>query len=940
MTALPHELNERLAGLEARIRRVEDHLKLQEQVAPAALAHAAGTGEPAAGVALGQSSSSEELNELTGADAPIVPETTSLEVAHTQDGAAHHPVLPPPLPVTPPAAAPVPPLAETLRAAAANARARAAMKIGHGLDPQADPASGRSQASRVSAEPSPLSSWDIESLIGGRWYAIAGALAVVLGIVLFLKLGFDRGWFDMAPAVKCSIAAFFGCVLVACGEVLRRRVSSAAATGAFAAGLGVVYASVYAAFRLYGLLPDSVAFALLGLTAVGGIAISALAKLPVIAIVSLIGGYLAPFLFADSPARPVVMPAYLTMLLLIGLGISAAQGKAFTHVRSLVRVATLLLGGLWFFQQGRDVPTTAVSFSIFVWVTYHVELLWSSVRREIDAQPLGSISDSLTLDHWHQWSPLASTFSVTAWSCVIGVLALRDWGATDWLSPAAYFASTATIGWFLAGHLDCFRVTPSNSRERLGAMMHVQAAALLLITIALLLGGWAQITAWLIMACAAAVAGNLLRSRVFHVYALAPMLICTGRLLAYDSTFGSLSKHAATWMGMDISMWTVLMCLAGAAWCVNALIFLRYGGQRTGQASGAWANTADASTLVGIALAGIAFGHAAPNFWLRGWIVLSCAALCWIWSSLTARRQVGAVSEVVATLALLCALASAWWNHRSGAIEVAGLYLTPYATLPLGIACMLGLRAVVRALDSTHSRLADALLASGMLVLAFTPVHTQAQISSVLIIWSLLALAAAALRGTLGRFQPLFGIVPIMLLSLCVWSVRYLGDSWSTGGFVSGLIISAVLGLIPTVLSLREPLVHQESTRRAFAGVAAILLLVNTSMQVAQTASRLVDDVTIRAAAISVWWGIFALGLIVLGFFRKLPLLRHAGLALLAVAAAKGLIVDLWSASAIWRIMSLVLLGLMMIGVAAGYQKIIRSLGQRSSHDLEQESSV
>lgn len=893
MTARPQELDARVSSLEARLRRVEDHLKI--------------AGEP---------------------------ESTSAKGAVRGESAGGAPVpCPPPLP---PAIPTVPP-ASTLD----SPRQMPTLVALGGASADAVPAQQPPPQSPHSGSPwrdfkpttTSFSSWDIESLIGGRWYAIAGALAVVLGIVLFLKLGFDRGWFDMAPAVKCGLAAFFGCLLIGCGEVLRRRVSSAAATGAYAAGLGVVYASAYAAFRLYGLLPDTLAFALLGFTAIAGITISAAANLPIVAIVSLLGGYLAPFLFADAPARPLVLPAYLIMLLLIGLGICALRGRSFSHVRSIVRVATLLLGAVWFFQQGREVPIVAIGFSAIVWIACHVELIWSSVRRSIEAQPLRSWQDQLTLEHWHQWSPLASTFSLTAWSCVLGVLALREGGQADWLAPAAYLVATAGLGSFLAGHLDCFRQVPGNTQERIGAMMHAQAAALLLVTIALVLGGWAQITAWLIMATAAACTGNLLRSRVFHLYALAPLLICTGRLLAYDLSWGDMSADRTVWWGLEVSIWTILMCIAGAAWCVNAIVLLRYGGGRTSQATGAWASTSDVASCVGISLAGIALASAAPTEWARGWVFLSCAAACWIWSAFLGRRRLGAMSEVGTLGTILPALASVWWDHRSNSVSIAGLYLTPYALLPLCIAFMLAGRAVTRARSRTQPGLANILLVAGMFVLTFAAVHTRASVPSVLVIWSGIAIAAAALRASTLRFQPMFGIVAIMLLSMGVWSIRAMGDTWSPGVFVAGLIMSATLGLIPTVLSLREPLEQQEAVRRAFAGVSALLLLINTSLQVAQMASNLLDDQTIRAAAISVWWGLFALGLIMLGFFRRLPLLRHAGLGLLAIAAAKGLIVDLWAASAIWRIMSLVLLGLMMIGVAAGYQKIIRSLAERHPSD-------
>src|SRR5690606_6194785 len=113
----------------------------------------------------------------------------------------------------------------------------------------------RESASRSAPSPAPKSSptsFDLERLIGGKTFAVLGALAVVVAAGLFLKLAYDQGWLGRIPdAWKCGLSALFGGALLALGEVALRRWGRAASIGLTSAGLGVVYMSAYAAYGMY-----------------------------------------------------------------------------------------------------------------------------------------------------------------------------------------------------------------------------------------------------------------------------------------------------------------------------------------------------------------------------------------------------------------------------------------------------------------------------------------------------------------------------------------------------------------------------------------------------------------------------------------------------------------------------------------------------------------
>ena len=81
-------------------------------------------------------------------------------------------------------------------------------------------------------------------------------------------------------------------------------------------------------------------------------------------------------------------------------------------------------------------------------------------------------------------------------------------------------------------------------------------------------------------------------------------------------------------------------------------------------------------------------------------------------------------------------------------------------------------------------------------------------------------------------------------------------------------------------------------------------------------------------AGLSIWWAFYAIGLVVVGFLRSVPLIRHCGLGLLAVTAIKFLILDLSGAEAEYRVVSALGIGLLMVGTSIVYARFGRRLDQ------------
>lgn len=102
----------------------------------------------------------------------------------------------------------------------------------------------------------------------------------------------------------------------------------------------------------------------------------------------------------------------------------------------------------------------------------------------------------------------------------------------------------------------------------------------------------------------------------------------------------------------------------------------------------------------------------------------------------------------------------------------------------------------------------------------------------------------------------------------------------------------------------------------------------------APEAERVSDPAMARQTALSVYGGVYAIGLVAVGFVWRSALMRYGGLGLLAVTLAKVLLVDLAHVRYIYRVLSLLAVGLLFIATSVAYAKLsARLLGGRGAAD-------
>jgi uncharacterized membrane protein len=77
----------------------------------------------------------------------------------------------------------------------------------------------------------------------------------------------------------------------------------------------------------------------------------------------------------------------------------------------------------------------------------------------------------------------------------------------------------------------------------------------------------------------------------------------------------------------------------------------------------------------------------------------------------------------------------------------------------------------------------------------------------------------------------------------------------------------------------------------------------------------------LQQVGLSVLWTVYAAAALAVGFVRGLPAVRYAALGLLGITIAKVFLLDLSALDAIYRILSFVVLGVVLLAIAYVYQR-------------------
>ncbi|MBT2143773.1 DUF2339 domain-containing protein [Rhodanobacter sp. LX-100] len=171
-----------------------------------------------------------------------------------------------------------------------------------------------------------------------------GMLVLFAGVAALLKYASDAGMLRVPIGLRLSLVALAAIIALLVGWRQRdeRRVFALSLQGG---AIGVLLITVFAAFRLYALLPPPAAFVLLMVLVAGVGLLAVLQEALALAVLGLLAGFLAPILTSTGHGSHVALFSYYAVLNLAILGI--AWKRSWRVLNLLGFVATFGIGSAW-----------------------------------------------------------------------------------------------------------------------------------------------------------------------------------------------------------------------------------------------------------------------------------------------------------------------------------------------------------------------------------------------------------------------------------------------------------------------------------------------------------------------------------------------------------------------------------------------------------------
>ena len=206
------------------------------------------------------------------------------------------------------------------------------------LAPSATPAPAAAAAARAAAA-APES---LESRIGGRWLLNIGIAAIVIGVAYFQKWAIDYNW--ITPTMRVIQGAIAGAVMIVAGGRFARRGYDFYGQMIAGGGVAVLYVSTYAAFNYYQLIERPTAFVLLAAISALGAWLADRHESQGLAVCSVTGGFVTPFLLAGNTDAQVALFTYDAILVAGTMFLAGRRDWPSLHVVSYVLTLVTIAG--------------------------------------------------------------------------------------------------------------------------------------------------------------------------------------------------------------------------------------------------------------------------------------------------------------------------------------------------------------------------------------------------------------------------------------------------------------------------------------------------------------------------------------------------------------------------------------------------------------------
>lgn len=209
-----------------------------------------------------------------------------------------------------------------------------------------------------------------ELVFGGNPLVRVGVVVLFFGFAFLVKYAVDNDLFPIE--LRLAATALAGIALTGVGWRLRTKrpdVGLALQGG----GVGVLYLSIFAAFRLYELIPGGLAFGLLVAVALLTALVAVLQNAQSLAVLALLGGFFAPVLASTGEGSHVALFSYYVVL--NAAVVAIAWFKPWRPLNLVGFFCTFGIAGLWMAEAyepafyGTTQPFLVLFFLIYFGIT-------------------------------------------------------------------------------------------------------------------------------------------------------------------------------------------------------------------------------------------------------------------------------------------------------------------------------------------------------------------------------------------------------------------------------------------------------------------------------------------------------------------------------------------------------------------------------------------
>jgi uncharacterized membrane protein len=841
----------------------------------------------------------------------------------------------------------------------------------------------------------------LEQMIGLKGAGWVGAIVLVLGAAFGIKYGYEQGYFSGIPAAaRVAMMALGGLALVGAGEWVYRRINHLSAVGLYAAGVAVLFLVAYFGHAYYALYSREAAFTFMAVAMLIGSAVAMRGQMVSVAVLSLLGGNLAPLVLPTQGARVVPLLSYLLMLQIVALVLAdwGASRKWWTlRTLSLVTTGLWVAGAIDGAGMRYDAAGAPLIFTLIFAGLYQLELILSAWRTSPGpgpAEPAGQAVQSPTIP--------GLLFSAVVTAVLTAALL---WIFAD---ATALVRGGWVLGLAAAAALDGFMVPLLFGPRTRGLAIgyRVQAAGLLVVAVPVLWEGPAVVVGWGVLALAFALMGALLDLKVARRAAAATWVLAVA--WGYGWWQGGLTHAEAlrTWWTIGQTALPAFVILGWLLMLAAHAIALLTLWQRRKRQAEQGAGGEDWQMFL-----------ASSGLLRTAWVVQACGGLVFVAVSVAGLPTLGATLALLAYAWLLAlgdagaprlqlilqagavlALAMVKWVtvdlladrlKPTWSASAHAVLLNPLMGVGTLIALsLLGLYALRRQRLTTwletraDGRAVGAGVMVGGLVLLLLTIGLSFEIDRVVeaarasggvagsvragawpalqlkqLGWTMLWMVfSGALLGLIVKLQPpgqrreeaLRGVaaLPLLLalkyLTLDTLTFRLAGHPAHVAVLANLQTLAALVvlgGLLEVYFLIRaaapphpaHPAHPAPPAQRAgpvhwlagLTGAAAVLVLLWTgTLEIDRYFafySTAAHPALARTVGFSIFWSLFAIGCILLGFLARTAPLRYAGLALFAITLGKVLFLDMAEVSTGYRILSFLALGLLLLGTSVVY---------------------